>query len=89
MRQRLPYEGVLIFGPMLASKNSKGNVSVCGTYQLNWAVHRGVMDKRPYVGRMVNVPPIFGFVPIVIANDSSTGPVSSVPDLPPSSAFPI
>jgi hypothetical protein len=71
LRQQLPYEGVLIFGPMLASKNSKGNVSVCGTISSLGGLS-GVMDKRPYVGMMVNVPPLFGFVPIVIANESSS-----------------
>lgn len=73
LRERLPYEGLLIFGPMLASKDSKGIVSVCGTLSAMGG-YRGVIDKRPYVGVMVNVPPMFGFVPVVIADGSSTGP---------------
>ena len=31
LREQLSYQGVLIFGPMAASKDSKGYVSVCGT----------------------------------------------------------
>ncbi|AVA20058.1 hypothetical protein ACXHXG_05525 [Rhizobium sp. LEGMi198b] len=73
LHEQLPYEGVLIFGPMAASKDSKGYVSVCGTISSFGGLH-GVMDKRPYVGMMVDVKPLFGFVPTVIADDSSTGP---------------
>ena len=73
LQQRLPYEGILIFGPILASKDSKGLISVCGTFSAMGG-YRGVVDKRPYVGMMVDVPPMFGFVPVVIADGSSTGP---------------
>lgn len=71
-RERLPYESVLLFGPMAASKDSKGYVSVCGTITAMGG-YGGIANKRPYVGMMVNVKPLFGFVPIVIANDSTTG----------------
>ncbi|MEF0940049.1 hypothetical protein [Rhizobium sp. BR 362] len=73
LREQLPYQGVLIFGPMAASKNSKGYVSVCGTIS-SIGGYGGIMDKRPYVGMMLDVKPLFGFVPTVIADDSSTGP---------------
>jgi hypothetical protein len=72
LREQLPYEGLLFFGPMAASKNSKGHVSVCGTLTAMGG-YSGIMSKRPYVGMMVNVKPLFGFVPIVIADDSATG----------------
>ncbi|MGV1790224.1 hypothetical protein [Rhizobium sp. A37_96] len=72
LREQLPYEGLLLFGPMAASKNSKGHVSVCGTITAMGG-YGGIANKRPYVGMMVNVKPLFGFVPIVIADDSVTG----------------
>ncbi|OJY62716.1 MAG: hypothetical protein BGP09_16660 [Rhizobium sp. 60-20] len=72
LREQLPYEGLLLFGPMAASKNSKGHVSVCGTLTAMGG-YSGIVSKRPYVGMMVNVKPLFGFVPIVIADESTTG----------------
>ncbi|TXH81249.1 MAG: hypothetical protein E6Q77_08555 [Rhizobium sp.] len=72
LREQLPYEGLLLFGPMAASKNSKGHVSVCGTITAMGG-YGGIANKRPYVGMMVNLKPLFGFVPIVIADESTTG----------------
>ena len=73
LRQRLRYTGVLLFGPMVASKDSKGGITVCGTFSAMGG-YGGVVDRRPYIGMMVEVAPLFSFVPVVIADDSSTGP---------------
>ncbi|MDE1996025.1 MAG: hypothetical protein KGI75_26240 [Rhizobiaceae bacterium] len=72
LQQRMPAAGVLLFGPILASKDSKGGINVCGTFSAMGG-YAGVIDKRPYVGMMVEVPPLFEFMPVVIADDSSSG----------------
>lgn len=77
LREQLPYEGLLLFGPMAASRNSEGHVSVCGTITAMGG-YGGIANKRPYVGMMVNVKPLFGFVPIVIADESATGQSSVI-----------